>query len=343
MRSKMIAFLEAIAGAISLSFYPILLKRKHINFFYHAVSDKPMNHARHLYPVVPVSEFERALLYLQHRYQFVAYSNIHAHRVEGRDLPDKAVHLSFDDGYSECFSIVRPMLFDHSISCTFFVTTDWIDNQIMFYRNKVSLCIEHLLGNPNDVALLDEIAPDVGSVEAVVKWLKELGPSDEAVIDNVCRLIGVDWRSFLEENQPYLTTSQIKQMHVEGFTIGAHSTSHRKLVTLTEPEIEEEIVESCRKVHEITGQKIVPFSFPNSAFGLDRGLLFSIRVRYPFVGLLFDTKGVRKDENFIVNRVWAERPLTSERKLHPLYEVLHNAYQEAWVDTVMDMMRKLKR
>ncbi len=334
--------LEFFASLIPQRVYPWLLRRNNIDFFYHAVSSEFMEHARHLYPIVPVDDFEGALDYLQEHFQFVSYSQIHASRTGQDELPPRAIHLSFDDGFVECFSVVRPLLLDRSIPCTFFVATDWIDNQAMFYRNKVSLCIDHLRVHPEDISKLDGIAPKVASLDEVVPWLKELRLPDEIVIDDVCQRIGVDWQTFLDEKKPYLSTAQIQQMHAEGFTFGAHTKSHRKLIDLSEAEIEEEIVESCRKVQEITGQEIVPFSFPNSAFGVDRGLLFSIRIQKPFIGLLFDTKGVRKDENFIVNRVWAERPLTLERRLHPLPEVLRYAYQEAWVDGVMDTMRKLK-
>lgn len=342
MTNFITTLLEFFARLIPQPIYPWLLRRKNIDFFYHAVSSEPMEHARHLYPVVPTHEFERTLDYLQEHFQFVSYSQIHASRIGQGDLPPKAIHLSFDDGFVECFSVVRPLLLERSIPCTFFVATDWIDNQAMFYRNKVSLCVDHLRVHPENISKLDGIVPRVDSIDEVVPWLKELRMPDETVIDDVCQRLGVDWQTFLKEKKPYLTTARIQQMHAEGFTIGAHTKSHRKLIDLSEAEIEEEILESCQKVQEITGQEIVPFSFPNSAFGVDRGLLFAIRIQNPIVGLLFDTKGVRKDENFIVNRVWAERPLTPERKLHPLPEVLRNAYQEAWIDGVLDAMRKIK-
>lgn len=343
MNSFITKLLGFFAQMIPLGLYPRFMRRENIDFFYHAVSDEPMEHVRHLYPVVPVDDFERMLDYLQERYQFISYSQIHSNRMKELDLPSNAIHLSFDDGFLECFSVVRPLLCERSIPCTFFIATDWIDNRAMFYRNKVSLCIEHLHKFPFDVTRLERFSSKFDSMEAAIQWLKELRMPDEPMINEICEHLGVDWEEFLVEKLPYLTTAQIQQMHAEGFTVGAHTKSHRKLVTLTEAEIEEEIVDSCREIQEITGQEIVPFSFPNSAFGVDRGLLFSIRVQHPFIGYLFDTKGIRKDDNFIVNRVWAERPLTPERKLHPLPEVLHNAYQEAWVDAVMDSVRKIKR
>jgi peptidoglycan/xylan/chitin deacetylase (PgdA/CDA1 family) len=337
--------LEFLARLIPLWLYPALMPRDWIDFFYHAVSDRPMEHVRHLYPVVPVAKFEDALRYLQEKYTLVSYAQLHAQRLgepdQARAFPVDAAHLSFDDGFQACFSVVRPLLLRQEIPATFFLVTDWIDNQAMFARNKVSLCLEYLQEQPQDVARLDRFMSPSGNISAI-EWLHDLTPADSALVDQVCATLGVDWQIFLEQRQPYLTSEQIRQMCAEGFTFGAHTRSHRKLMDLSPAEIETEIVASCRRVQEITGQDVVPFSFPHSAFGVSRQLLADIRQRHPFVGLLFDTKGVRKDADFIVNRVWAERPLTPARELHPLPEVLHHAYQEAWVDRVMDALRNLK-
>ena len=335
--------LEFIARIIPLRLYPLLLRRTHVDFFYHAVSDEPMEHARWLYPVVPVAQFAEAIEFIHAQYTPLEYHQLHAHYTQGKSLPSNAAHLSFDDGFSECYSVVRPLLLKKKIPCTFFVATDWVDNQAMFYRNKISLCIEHTNFPTFNLQQLKNFAAEIETVEDGVLWLKELRISDDVLIDEICRVLGVDWEVFLREVQPYLTREQIRQMHADGFTIGAHTRSHPKLRGLDAAEIEAQIVDSCRIVQEITGQAIVPFSFPHSAFGIPRQLLADIRTHHPFIGLLFDTKGVHQDVNFIVNRVWAERPLTPARVLHPLSEILHNAYQEAWVDEIIDMGRKLRR
>jgi len=340
--------LERVARVIPLALYPRLLPRERVDFFYHAVTDAPMTHARHLYPVVPVAQFEENLRYLKARYTLVSYEELPAHYAEGAPLPSNAAHLSFDDGFRECFDIVRPLLLKYEIPCTFFVATDWVDNHIMFYRNKVSLCIEHLHAEPEAVTRLHALNPDLDDLATAVNWLKELRLPDDDVINEVCRILGVDWEAFLAEYQPYLTRAQIQQMRAEGFTIGAHTQSHRKLRGLSATEIETEMVQSCRIVREISGQEIVPFSFPHSAFGVTRSLLADIRARHPFIGLLFDTKGVRRDVDFILNRVWAERPLEKRSSggagsLSPLPQVLHYAYQEAWVDEILGLGRKLRR
>jgi len=96
-------------------------------------------------------------------------------------------------------------------------------------------------------------------------------------------------------------------LHADGFTIGAHSCSHRRLQDLSRSDAEHEIVESCRIVRYITDQPNVPFAFPYFGGGLDRAWLARLREQHDFIGLFFDTDGVREDEPFVVQRVFGER------------------------------------
>lgn len=352
MKNTIISSLKTISRVIPLKIYPRLLYRDIIDFFWHVVSDSPMPHVHNLYPVVPTQDFETALKYLQENFTIISYQQLHAHVFEGAQLPPKALHISFDDGYAECFNIVRPILLKFDIPCTFFLTTDLIDNKILFYRNKQSLCID-ILNEPdlNFQASIANLQPLVSNklpatLDGFISWFGELRLSDESLIDEICLVLGLNWQKFLVDKKPYLTTNQIQQMQADGFTIGAHTCSHRKLIDLPPDEINIEIKESCRIIKEITGQEIVPFSFPHSAAGLDRDHLAEIRSQNPMTGLLFDTKGLRLDATFIHNRIWAERPLPNisadlgEGK--QINKHLHQAYQEAWVEEVMAKLRRLR-
>jgi peptidoglycan/xylan/chitin deacetylase (PgdA/CDA1 family) len=315
------------------------------------VSDDPMPHVQHLYPVVPIREFETALLYLKENFTFVSYPQLHSYIFQDVQLPPNAVHISFDDGYAECYQVVRPLLLKYEIPCTFFLTTNLIDNEILFYRNKQSLCIDRLV--QPDFNFHPSIFKNFHSKQHTVpntlpkfiSWFEDLRLTDEPLIDEICRTVNVNWQSFLMDNQPYLTAHQIRQMHAEGFTIGAHSLSHRKMVDLSRDEIENEISLSSNIIENFTGQKIVPFSFPHSAWGLDRDHLAQVRSRNPMIGVLFDTKGLHPDVNFIHNRIWAERPLPnmSGRGAGGIKEHLTLAYQEAWVDAVTEKGRSFRR
>lgn len=293
--------------------YQRLFPRDVVAFFYHAVSDEAMLHVKHLYAPVPVQRFENALIYMKRHFNPVSYAEVHAHVLNGAALPARAVHLSFDDGFGECFSVVRPLLLKYEMACTFFLATDWIDNQAMFYRNKVSLCIEAMVDMDKDArAMVLNSLTNVlertlkTSVEFEV-WIRSLAHADEATIDMTCKMLGMNIPAYMVDNQVFLTREEIREMADDGFTFGSHTRSHPKLAQVSAEEMEVEMVESARIVQALTGADTVPFSFPFSAFGIDRKVLASIRDRNHFLGLLFDTKGLQKDADFMVNRIWAER------------------------------------
>lgn len=320
--------------SLPLPLYPYFVRRDVIGLFYHSISNERLPHVQHLYPPEPVARFEAALVYIKKHFNLVDDAQVEAHRLQGAPLPKRALHLSFDDGFAECYSVARPLLLKHKIPCTFFVTTGWLDNEKMFYRNKASLCIEQMHSLERDAAKMvltsvnNAMNLNLSDAAAFERWIKRLDAGDEGVIDMTAKMLGVDVKNYLKERQPYMTRQQVQALHADGFTIGAHTVRHAKLATLPAAEVESEIVDSARAVQQLTGQQRVSFSFPYSGTGTDRGLLASIRQSHPFLGLLYDTMDLQTDVPFIVNRIWAEK--SAYRKAGTATNVpalLHAAYR----------------
>lgn len=304
---------KGIRRSMPLSFYPYLIRRDVIGLFYHSVSDERLPHVQHLYPPESVKRFEAALNYIKTNYRPISEAKLFSHRIEGKPLPPRALHLSFDDGFADCFTIAKPLLQKYGIPCTFFITSSWVNNRSMFYRNKVSLCLEAALHLQHDAikmvltSINNAVDTRLAEIQDFESWIKSLEAKDEPVIDMVAKMLGIDVKDYLNRVKPYMTREQILELHNSGFTIGAHTQSHTKLSLLNSDQVEEEIVGSARFVQEITGAEKIPFSFPYSATGMDRKTLADIRQRDPFLGLFYDTMDLHVDEPFVVNRIWAEK------------------------------------
>jgi peptidoglycan/xylan/chitin deacetylase (PgdA/CDA1 family) len=322
---------------VPLRIYKKFGNNRFFSFFYHVVSSKPLPHIIHLYPQRPIELFENDLGYLANHFEILSYNDIEQGKHQ-KSIKDCAF-LSFDDGFSECYTIVRPLLLKFGIPCTFFLATDFIDNRGMYYRNKLSILLDRFnrISSNETVELIEEIGRLCNRIfvnrDDFIRWLKST--SDDASIDQICDLIGVNISQYLAENKPYLTTDQIRTLIHDGFSFGAHSKSHHKLGTLAPSLVETEILESCQFVKEITGQNKIPFSFPNSGEGLSRDYLKSLMESHPYVGLFFDTKGIRRDREYVLNRIWVEAPKFNPGGNKSLPDVLKLAYQENAIKTII--------
>ena len=212
--------------------------------------------------------------------------------------------------------------------------TDLVDNRKVFFETRASLCVDAALRHSIDE--VDEICRDLdlysqmqttidlrpGAVPAqmllhwntfepqvrpLLIWLLTVGPDYPALLDRLCERLRVDVDQYVSERRPYLSTDEILRLSSDGFTIGAHGRTHRRLQNLPIQEAEYEIVESCRIIHELTGQASVPFAFPYYGGGIDRRWLADIRQQHSFIGLFFDTQGIQRDAPFVVQRLFGER------------------------------------
>ena len=315
-----------------VAFWRRLFPKSAVGVCYHMVSDAGLPHLKH-YRRLTVEEFEADLDYLQRTFGFIGYDELERRRQSQDAVRDNSVILTFDDGFAECANIVAPLLLKRGISCVFFVITDLIDNASMFRESAAALCIDSILKTPVEQveAMVRELGIDArlspppqqapagatrsplamadlgGRAEArlqpLLHWLLTIEPADTSLLMRLSARLGVDAGAYLREVRPYLSASEIRKLRSDGFTIGAHSRSHRLLQKLSRDEAEREIVDSCRIVRDLTGQRTVPFAFPYVGAGLDRSWLAQLRRQDDFIGLFFDTDGLREDENFVVQRV----------------------------------------
>lgn len=323
-----------IGSSVPLQLYQMLFRRRVIGAYYHVASDEPLGHVEHVHPYKSASQFERDLLHLKSNFNLVSYDQVSEHAGNRVDLPRKSLFLSIDDGYAECYTIMRPLLLKHGIPCTFFLATDFVDNKTAYYKNVISLCIgmmrkinpaaqQHAIHNINQT-----VGRSIDNVSTFEIWMKGLTSRDERILSEVSRILNVDVNEFLRESRPYLTTEQVRQLAADGFTIGAHGRRHARLdLEENEDAVRDEIIGSCNAIRDLTSQEEVPFAFPHSGAGLDRVFLTILAAEFGFVGLMFDTEGVRKDGPRVLHRVCLDGHDTPVHRHSNTQQQIRDAYE----------------
>jgi peptidoglycan/xylan/chitin deacetylase (PgdA/CDA1 family) len=62
-------------------------------------------------------------------YQTITLYDLHAHLAAGTPLPERPVILTFDDGYRDNYENAFPLLKERGMTATFFIVSDFIDEQ----------------------------------------------------------------------------------------------------------------------------------------------------------------------------------------------------------------------
>ena len=358
-RKRLRSQLQTLLNSMPPSLWKHLFPKDVITLCYHVVSDEDLPHIKY-YRYKNVRRFEADLSYIKDHHRFISYEELVRHRLQKSPLPPNGFFLTFDDGLVECFTVIRPTLLKYGIKGAFFITTNMIDNRMMFFENTLSLCMgaveklsneqaaelvavlaaDQLLQDPNrreafniSLARLRRVRiqpPATESHRSLIVLLLMLQQHEEGLITKFCELLDIDQAAYLRKRPLYLTSTQIRQAFAEGFTIGAHGTAHIKLRLMASPElIKSEIVTSCDIIRQLTGQKRVPFAFPYTGNGLEVTFLADLLRRYDFIELFFDLQGLQSSPPFIVNRLWADLPLDRDKNKADLAYQLSQAWSQA--------------
>ncbi len=290
-RKQVLKNLRYLTKAIPNNFLTSLVKPAYILPYYHCISEEPKPHLKYLYRQKSVSEFKRDLDYLLKYY----------YPLNPQELINASVFyqkgkipfvLSFDDGLSEFYHIIAPILEEKGLSAICFLNSAFVDNRALFYRYKASLIIDRLKKDPRKLKLTGELNKNLNlAVDEILRIKYE----ESKRLDHIAEKIGLDFNTFLHEEKPYLDSSQINALIKSGFYFGAHSHDHPLYADLN---LDEQLFQTQKSIEFLEsrfnlGYKL--FSFPFSDYGLSQVFFNKISNIYPSIKT-FGGAGLKNDK-----------------------------------------------
>ncbi len=280
-----------LSGFFSHSLLRKLAGQRLILPFYHVVSDMSLPHIKHLYPYKSPQAFEKDLDFLCKNYTPVSLEQVINHQLPS----EPSFLLSFDDGLSECYHIIAPILKARNIPAVFFLNSAFIDNKALMFRYKASLIIEACSKSPDKSKLIDHLLLQHNKKEGnSTESLLQLGWKDNELLDIMAQQIGIDFSLFLNKNKPYLTSNQVKELLKDGFSIGSHSTDHPHFFQLPLTEQISQALESQNFINKNFAPNHKVFAFPFTDFGVSTTFFNTIYANHQ-VDISFGGAGVKKD------------------------------------------------
>lgn len=240
-----------------------------------------------------------------------------------RDCP-RGFFLSFDDGYRELHEVVAPILRRKGVPAAFFITTSLLDNRSIFFEDYVGLIAEAMRqAAPVQRAEVEARLCEAGlSLEALLRLRQPQHP----LIGQLSELLELNPAEWLATEQPYLTSTQCRELLQAGFSLGAHSIDHPVYDKLPTDEQVRQTRASMEELVREFGLNYRAFAFPYGEFGLDQEFVPSM-VERGAVEMFFGTGGVHPDSRAprLVRRLGCEDHRGSLR------QHLTNHLADSWV------------
>jgi len=221
---------------------------------YHKVSPDEHPFFEPTHPTI----FEKQMQFLKQCYQVLPLTEL-VERSQVGEIPNRAVAITFDDGYRDNYDFAFPILKKYGFRATVFVATGVIGTGKVLWHDRIFDAFRFATA---------------GQVrrEAVEVRQQKL----QAALDRARSLYGDDqqrWVSEVEEAlEPrfpaghahhMLSWGQIREMHSAGIEFGSHTVTHPILSNIPPYELLKELRESKQQLEDQLSAPVVSFAYPN--------------------------------------------------------------------------------
>lgn len=235
--------------------------------------------------------FKKQIQFFKENFNIITMEDVIASYTDNYNLPEKAVLLTFDDGYSDNYLNVFPILREENIQGSFFIPgKTFVEHQLLDV-NKIhfvlaSTNINNLVQDifkqlnyyrgkefdiPSNEELFKKYAKDERfdkkEVIFVKRLLQTVLPEElrNTIASNIFnKYVGLSEEKFAYEL--YMNYDQIKCMQRAGMYIGMHGYDHYWLGELESQKMQQDIDKSLEVMSEIINPKLWVMNYPYGSY-----------------------------------------------------------------------------
>lgn len=188
-----------------------------------------------------------------------------------RDMPPRAVAVTFDDGYRSTHDLALPVLREFGLPATVFVTTGHIGKGSM-WNDVILEATRRLPASRLDLRelgldnySLSTLADRQDTARVLTERAKYLSPAERARLNHRLEaLVGCSL-----EQELMLTREMLLALDHGGIEIGGHTVTHPILTCIDDDAARDEIVNNKLQLEAMLGKPLRLFAYPNGKPGLD--------------------------------------------------------------------------
>jgi peptidoglycan/xylan/chitin deacetylase (PgdA/CDA1 family) len=239
---------------------------------YHSVQDRPEQYANTIGcdSIHATSIFERHMELIARRFNAVTMDDVALFLKGAESLPQRAVAITFDDGYKDNVRFATPILNRFGIPGTFYVLVDSVDrSKAPWYCLLRHAFVTARTPNWRDPAtgvvhdLADSQAREVAFLNAAGIGAKSSASEREELIQNAMR--SLDPEPFPNESDLMMSWDDARTLVKSGHIVGSHTMTHPNVAQVSADDARSELSDSKLKLEKELGEPVKHFSYPHPA------------------------------------------------------------------------------
>lgn len=214
-------------------------------------------------------EFERQVKWLKNNTRILSEQDLLDHYHNGSFVsPDTAtpsVVITFDDGYSDFYTLAYPILKGYEVPAILFVATQMVNARLIAWWDIIAYLVKgcekpflHLADQKFSMA--DQKQEAITFFQQRMK--QEQYEHTKYLIPELSEACGVALPESRLQDPEILTWDQIREMSWNHIAIASHTHTHRVLSTISPSSQKEEMILSKLIIEENIGRPVVSISYP---------------------------------------------------------------------------------
>lgn len=248
-----------------------LLRNQLVVLCYHGVvDDRLCDDGYRTRVALPLSQFRRQLQFVRKHYRYISVQELlHSLRTE-EPLPERAVLVTFDDGFRNNLTHAAPVLKQLGVPAIFFIATGYIGTNNMLWPHLLDELVltwpHQTIPLPSGESATVPAAPALRNrfAENLRNMCLALADEDrQSYIDALVQDHSIQLDSRLRDLNAFLSWNDVRNLVRQRFAIGSHTVHHPILTRFTASRLREELAESKTTIEKETGEPCECIAYPN--------------------------------------------------------------------------------
>lgn len=230
---------------------------------------------------LPARRLDECLAVLKQHYHFITLAEAVDMLSGRRPLRNRAMVLTFDDGYRNQLTAAAPVLEKHGVPATVFVATGFVEQRRPFWFDRIDFALQQSPGRVHAFTVGGtRVSIDGGSRSAMGEGYARLRAAAKAVhdddvmtaaLDEVAMKLEADapvrLRDVLEQDEWSAVVTRDELRHASAqLSFGSHTVDHCRIAYLPPAATARQLTESMRSLHAWTGEPCALFCYPDGAW-----------------------------------------------------------------------------